>query len=587
MQYKFKLGVWSLLAPSAILLAFASPTYAELSDLNQIETLVQAPNPEGDPNRERFVQPEPNPQPLPSEPEQQLPSIPAPEPNPQETSEQSEQIEVKKIEVKGSTIFTAEKLNSITQPLEGRSVKLKELQKVANDITQLYLNQGYLTSRAVLPRKEAITDGIVRIRVIEGSLEDVDIKGTRRLKPEFVRSRIIKAAGKPLSAARLEDQLRLLKANPLFESVEASLRPGTGEGQSILRVRVTEAKQFNAAATFDNYSPHSIGSERLGVSAIYRNLTGIGDEISGSYYRSITGGSNIYDLSYRLPMNAMDGTLQMRGVINNTELTQEPFKSLDISGESELYEISFRQPLIRTTREEFALSVGFSVQNGQTFDFSGPTPFTIGPDAEGNSRTRVIKFGQDYVKRDQKGAWAVRSQLSLGTDILNATTNTGSIPDGQFFSWLVQGQRVQQLNNNNLLIAQLDLQLTPDPLLSSQQFVIGGGQSVRGFRQNARGGDNGVRLSVEDRITVKKDASGKPVLQIAPFVDAGVVWNVDGNPNTQQNQTFLAGVGLGMLWKPIPRMNLRLDYGFPLIDLDDRGDNIQDDGLYFSLGYRI
>ncbi len=579
MQYKFKLGVWSLLAPSAILLAFASPTYAELSDLNQVDTLVQAPNPEGDPNRERFVQPEPNPQPLPSEPEQQLPSIPAPEPNPQETSEQSEQIEVKKIEVKGSTIFTAEKLNSITQSLEGRTVTLQELQKVANDITQLYLNQGYLTSRAVLPRKEAITDGIVRIRVIEGSLEDVDIKGTRRLKPEFVRSRIIKAAGKPLSAARLEDQLRLLKANPLFESVEASLRPGNGEGQSILRVRVTEAKQFNAAATFDNYSPPSIGSERFGVSAIYRNLTGIGDEIFGSYYRTLAGGSNLYEFGYKVPVNDSDGTLQVRASFNDNEVIRGAMKEMGIEGESQLYEISYRQPLIRTTREEFALSVGFTLQNGE-FSASNPQMAT-------DNRTRVIKLGQDYVKRDQKGAWAMRSQLSLGTGLFDATMNSDSTPDGQFFSWLVQGQRVQQLNNNNLLIAQLDLQLTPDPLLSSQQFVMGGGQSVRGFRQNARVGDNGVRLSVEDRITVKKDASGKPVLQIAPFVDAGVVWNVGSNRDMQQNQTFLAGVGLGMLWKPIPRMNLRLDYGFPLIDLDHMDYNIQDDGLYFSLGYRI
>ncbi len=577
MQYNFKLGVssWLLLAPSAVLVAFASPSYAQLNDINQVETLAQAPNPQGDANRERFVQPPLNPQPLPSEPEEELKPIPAPETTPAQTSEQ---IEVKKVEVKGSTIFSTEKLSSITQGVEGSTVSLEQLQKVADDITQLYLNQGYLTSRAVLPQ-QTITDGIVQIRVIEGSLEKVEIQGTRRLQPNFVRSRIIKAAGTPLSAAKLEDELRILKSNPLFKNVEASLRPGTGEGQSILKLRVTEAKQFSAAASFDNYSPPSIGSERLGISAVYRNLTGAGDEISGAYYRSLTGGSDIYDFSYRLPMNAMDGTLQMRGVINNNQVTQAPFDELDIRGESELYEISFRQPLMRSIREEFALSVGFSVQNGE---FST----ALSPSATDN-RTRVIKLGQDYVKRDENGAWGVRSQFSIGTGLLNATKTSDSTPDGQFVSWLVQGQRVQQLNNENLLIAQVDLQLTPNPLLSSQQFVIGGGQSVRGFRQNARSGDNGLRLSVEDRITVKKDASGNPILQVAPFVDAGLIWNANNNPNTLPSQTFLAGAGVGVLWKPLPRMNVRLDYGLPLINLDDRGDNIQDDGLYFSLGYRI
>jgi hypothetical protein len=34
---------------------------------------------------------------------------------------------------------------------------------------------------------------------------------------------------------------------------------------------------------------------------------------------------------------------------------------------------------------------------------------------------------------------------------------------------------VQVLNDDNLLVVQADLQLTPNSLLPSQQFVIGGG----------------------------------------------------------------------------------------------------------------
>ena len=577
MQNNFNLGVWFclLLTPSTVLVALASPSYAQLSDTTKVETLAQVPNPQGDPNTERFVQPPLNAQPLPPEAQQKLPPIPVPKPLLPPTSKQ---VEVKKIEVKGSTIFSAEEISSITKSVEGRTVTLDELQKTANKITQLYLDKGYLTSRAVLP-STTVTDGIVKIRVIEGSLEKVEIKGTRRLKPKFVESRIRRAAGKPLSAAKLEEQLRILKSNPLFENVEASLRSGTREGQSILKLRVTEAKQFSATASFDNYSPPSVGSERLGISAVYRNPTGNGDEIFGSYYRTLAGGSNIYDLGYKIPLNASDGTLQVRASLNDNKVIRGPFKDLGIEGESQLYEISYRQPIKRTTREELALSAGFTIQNGE---FS-----TAGSPSVSNGRTRVIKLGGDYVKRDEQGAWSLRSQLSLGTGLFNATETSDSSPDGRFTSLLVQGQRVQQLNDDNLLIAQVDLQLTPNPLLSSQQFVIGGGQSVRGFRQNVRSGDNGLRLSVEDRITVKKDASGNPILQVAPFFNAGLIWNVDANPNPEANQTFLAGAGVGILWKPLPRMNLRLDYGLPLIDLDDKGDNIQDDGLYFSLGYRI
>jgi hemolysin activation/secretion protein len=151
-------------------------------------------------------------------------------------------------------------------------------------------------------------------------------------------------------------------------------------------------------------------------------------------------------------------------------------------------------------------------------------------------------------------------------------------------SWLGQIQRVQILSPNNLLIVQLDSQLTPDPLLSSQQFVIGGGQSLRGYRQNARSGDNGFRFSIEDRITLARNPSGASIFQLSPFLDVGAVWN---NGRSSPEQSFLVGAGLGLLWEPIPNLNVRVDYAVPLIDLKDRGENAQDQGIYFGVNYRL
>ncbi|MCC5637938.1 ShlB/FhaC/HecB family hemolysin secretion/activation protein [Nostoc sp. CHAB 5844] len=550
-----------------------------------LPSVAQAPNPAGDPNQDRFPQPGTSPQPLP--PESPPPIQPTPTPTPEtQPTEGSQTIRVEKINVTGSTtVFRPERFQKITQPLEGREVTVEELRKAADAITQIYLDQGYITSRAIVV-DQTVSNGVVEIRVIEGRIEKIEVIGTRRLNPEYVRSRVALGAGKPVLTSALEDQLRLLRADPLFSNVEASLRAGSGVGQSILVVRVTEAQPFNAALTVDNYSPPSIGSERLGVNASYRNLSGLGDEFAASYYLTTQGGANVFDFNYRLPLNPMNGTLQLRTSFNDTNVVQEPFAAFDISGESQLYEISFRQPLIRTPREEFALSLGFTVQNGQTFTFAGPTPFGFGPDEEGNSRTRVIKFGQDYVIRDVNGAWALRSLFSFGIDVFDATSNPNPIPDGQFFSWLAQAQRVQRLGTDNILIAQAELQLTPNALLPAQQFVVGG-QSVRGYRQNVRAGDNGVRFTIEDRLTVQRDESGNSTLQIAPFFDMAYVWNVDDNPNTLQRQKFIAGIGVGILFQPIPQLDIKLDYGYPLIDLDDRGRNAQDDGFYFSIGYRL
>ena len=493
------------------------------------------------------------------------------------------ELEVQSIEVLGSSVFDDDDFASITEPVEGTFVTLEQLQQLADAITQMYLNDGYLTSRAILV-DQVITDGIVRIQIVEGRIDDIQIEGTDRLRDAYIRNRIELGTTTPLRTDRLEDQLRLLRADPLIENIEASLRAGDELGESILVVRVLEADPFIGNIRSDNYSPPSVGSDRIGVTFGYGNLTRRGDSFVVGYDRTAQGGSQVVDVNYRIPVNAMNGTVQLRAVIDRNEVIQEPFDELDIEGESERYDITYRQPVVRSPREEFALSFGFSYRDGQVLAFD-LIPLSIGANDQGVTRTSVFRFGQDYIKRDFRGAWAFRSQFSIGADVLNATSNDG-IPDSRFFSWLGQAQRVQRLGDDHLLIAQLDMQFTPDALLSSEQFVIGGGQSLRGFRQNARAGDSGIRFSLEDRITLVRNEAGASTFQLAPFVDLGVVWNDSDNVELP-DQRFLAGIGAGILWEMFPNFNLRLDFALPLVDLDDRGDNIQDDGIYFSVNYEL
>jgi len=553
-------------------------TYNDLVAQVQPDSTIE---PEADTQRERFLQPLPTPTPI---PEDNQPTINVPATEEVQPSGEDRSFFVKKIEVVGNTVLSSEEIISITQPLEQKNVTLKQLGEVADKITQLYLDKGYITSRAVLADQK-VTDGIVTIAAIEGGVESIEITGAAKTKKSYIRSRIQLAKLDPLKKSELEDQLRLLKADPIFKNVEATLKAGKKFGKSILEVRVSEANPFNVALNFDNYSPPSVGSVRYGIGFGYNNLTGSGDRIYGSYNRSTTGGSNLFDFGYRLPLNPMDGSLQFRVAVNDYKITDSDFANLNIEGNSEFYEISYRQPLIRSTREELALSVGFAFRDGQTFLDNQPQAFGFGPDSNGVTRTSVFKFGQDYIKRDKKGAWTARSQFSLGTGLFDATTNNNGNPDGQFFSWLGQAQRVQRLNQDNLLIVRFDVQLTPNSLLPSEQFVIGGGQTLRGYRQNVLYGDNGLRLSVENRIAVMRNKAGLPTLQVAPFFDLGAIWNNPDNPNTFPRQESLTSVGLGLLWTPIRGLNARLDYAIPFVDIRDRGDNIQDDGFHFSINY--
>jgi hemolysin activation/secretion protein len=144
-------------------------------------------------------------------------------------------------------------------------------------------------------------------------------------------------------------------------------------------------------------------------------------------------------------------------------------------------------------------------------------------------------------------------------------------------------QRTQRLSDSTNLIAQLDLQLSPHSLPPSQQFLIGGGQSIRGYRQNTRSGSNGLRLSLETRTAIARSKSSNPTLTLAPFLDLGTTWN---KKNSTSNN-FLAGGGLGLIWQPFNGTSLRLDYALPCRRIQDRDNNLHDRSLYFSLNYHL
>jgi hemolysin activation/secretion protein len=489
------------------------------------------------------------------------------------------EIQVQTILVEGSTVFGPAVLAQAVAPFEGQVMTLAALQGAANAVTQLYLNAGYITSEAVLPPQANIQSGVVTIQVIEGGLEEIRVVGTDRLVG-YVQQRIALAGTSPLNQNQLESQLQLLQRDPLFENVEASLRQGATDNNSILTVRVTEADSLSGSLAIDTLSSRSVGEFRTGATLLYRNLAGWGDRLVASAYRSTTGGSNAYELAYLVPLNPQEGTLLLRANPSNFRITDpaEPTFVLGLSGSTDLYEIQYRQPLIRTLQAELALSAGFSYRNGSTLLGGLITPPTI---------TSVVTFGQDYLRRDAGGAWGLQSQFRVGTGLFGATSQPAPLPSGQFFSWQGQVQRVQVLGPDHRLLVQGAVQLTPNSLLGSEQFFIGGAQSVRGYFQNGRFGDSGLRLSVEDQITVLRDEGNSPLLSLSPFVDLGYVWAT--NPDFQANgQNFMLGAGLGVEMAPLDDLNARVDFGLPLVELNERASD-RPSGLrvYFDLRYRF
>ncbi len=524
--------------------------------------------------------PSESPRPLPSEtptlpplPELQTPPT---QESPEVTPPSSDSIFIKKVEVLGNTVLQDE-IAALTQPYQNRSVTFEELLELRSFIIQLYIENGYITSGAFLPNNQDLSRGIIQIQVVEGEVEQIEIGGLRRLREGYVRSRLQRATSTPLNRQRLEEALQLLQLDPLIEQVNAELVAGSTPGSNILRVSLNEAPAFHTAFGVDNNQSPSIGSVQGSVDVSHDNVLGFGDRLAAQYGR--TEGLDLYDINYTIPVNARNGTLSLGYNNGDSSIIEDDFRDVGIRSETQTYSLGFRQPITRTPTREFALSLGLDLRRSQTYILDDiPFSFTEGPE-NGKSKVTVIRFSQDWVNRGTRRVLAARSQFSLGIDAFDATiNNTGT--DGQFFSWLGQFQWVQQLSPRNLLVARIDAQLTPDSLLSLERFSMGGVDTVRGYQQNQLVADNGILGSVEVRVPLTSDPR---ILQLAPFFEIGTAWN---NRDIDPDPATIASLGLGLRSLITPDLSLRLDYGIPLISVGERGNSLQENGLYFSVRYQ-
>jgi hemolysin activation/secretion protein len=119
--------------------------------------------------------------PAPDGPRFELPPLP---PAPEGRLDAGRSVFVRDVVVTGNTALPAARLDEIARLYEGREVGLEELFRLKDELTLAYVNAGYVNSGAVLPDQD-VAGGVVRLEIVEGQLETVEITGTRALDAHF------------------------------------------------------------------------------------------------------------------------------------------------------------------------------------------------------------------------------------------------------------------------------------------------------------------------------------------------------------------------------------------------------------------
>ncbi|MGK7944869.1 MAG: ShlB/FhaC/HecB family hemolysin secretion/activation protein, partial [Microcystaceae cyanobacterium] len=544
----------------------------------------------------RDIIPPTSPPPLPETPPSPIPkpedllSPPQPISPPSPSTEQT--IIVTRFILTGNTVFSDRELKVyFPRNYSYQPIPLSRLLEITSQIAQRYAKAGYNTSGAVivLPKETQDTGkGIVEIKVIEGEIEAIEVTPfeSSRLNPNYIRSRLAVATGKPFNLNRLQEALQLLQLNPLIERVSAELSDGSDAGKSILRVQYSTAQTFHLEGNLDNNRAPSIGSFQRGVGFFEDNLVGLGDRLAFNYRN--TDGSDEVETSYEIPWNPYNGTGKFRYRTINSRVIRDPFAQFDIRSDYSQYEFTLRQPVFQRPQREITFGLSLDRQeSGNTVQGIG---FPLSPSANLDGKTRIttLRFFQEWLERQPKSVISARSSFNFGINVLGTTEPFDAsvnpfAPQSQYFMWRGQAQWVRALGANGIFLMRSDLQLSPDPLVALEQIAFGGFGTVRGYQQNSRLTDSGLIFTSEARLPLYRNPDNQIRLQLIPFIDYGIGWSVEESvpsPNT------LASVGLGLLLQYRDTVTARIDWGIPLTNIDSTGNTLQEDGIYFSINFR-
>lgn len=555
---KTPIGAIALLSASLV----ASPALAQIPNPNPPRP-PQLPEPELLPPPSQLLEPPTGPTPT-----QQIPTIPG-------------TLTVNRFELVGNTVFSQGELEEIFAPYLNRPISFPELLEIQDTLTQLYINKGYVTSGAFIP-PQVLNEGTIIIEAIEGTIETIEVTVNGRLDPDYIRSRAALGAKTPFNVNKLVDSLRLLQLNPLIESISAELAPGIADGTSILTIEAEIAPPLTAFVGVSNNEVASVGTLGGEVGLGNNNLLGIGDSFN-IVYTHTEGRDAISEANYTIPLNARNGTLGFSFRLSDNRIVREPFDELDIDSKAREYELTYRQPLLQSPSRELAFGFSAARKESDTQLLGEDFPISPGANERGETRVSAIRFFQEWVSRGRRDVLAARSQFSLGVDALDASINKDP-PDGRFFSWRGQAQYLREFAPDTILLLRSDLQLADRTLVPIEQFGIGGGNSVRGYAQDAILADNGIFASAEMRVPVVRIPQWHSVVQLTPFADIGAVWNSSGKEDPDPN--VLPGVGLGVLWTIGDKFSARFDWGIPLKDTDGEKNSWQENGLYFKVEFK-
>ncbi len=543
-------------------------------------------------------------------------------------------LEVQGYELTGNDLLSDDVLQSVLCKYTGTNITFDQIGDALKELTLEYRDRGYDTVSVMTP-VQTISNGIIKIRVIEGTLATIRIAGNQY----FSSNNIMRAMPGLQTNMILNSKLFQTELDRANANQDRTLYPQIGPGPepetSSLLLVVKDRLPLHGKLEVNNQSTPGTPDLRLNGSAAYNNLWQENHSMGVQYSFSPTDmklGSQwaLYDKPqvanfsgfYRLPLgnpeSAQDTVADSAGAFGYDEATRKfnlpppsgtpelnlyasrstidtkiEFSPLDtvlpsaartVTTQDEQEDLTVNDALgFRWSRpvQEFA-GINSSVSAGLDFKrydlqisktnvytfietfFSGTQSFqhignllTPDPPVWQTLRYLPATLRWDASRLDAFGSSTFSFNYSLnfldalfpGNRAEFQTVAGSTHADGYYHILNASLGRDQMLYQEWRLAVRADGQWANQPLISNEQFGVGGVNGVRGYHEGEIFGDTGWRVTTELKTPphtvgfVGMGTAHPLVVRASAFMDYAQTYLID--PEGRPGEVPLWGTGFG------------------------------------------
>lgn len=420
-------------------------------------------------------------------------------------------------------------------------MQLSELDEIAHQINNYYIDHGFTFVRAYLPEQK-VQRGLVSINIREDVLSEVVFRQDAAAVVGSYKQTFKRMVGRPVYKPAIEEALLLLNDNPAYTAF-AFFSKGNGDNESRLNINVQEADAISARIGVDNYGSDSTGKNRMWLHTGWSNPFNSGHQLRLALTAAQSENNNLFGtLSYDIPLSAR--WLQQMSWSHQQYTLGQDLENLAIQGESDVYSLAWTYKPLRSMALTHQHSFTLSSRSSQL-------------------QSEVIKGLFDQQEESYAAGWSwSRSAYnledgdhlasSLALDGIYVPAPSGSAEPSRTLGKISLGlQQGFTLGRHlpwlrSVLINRLNLQASQHPLPGIDKLPLTGPYGVRTMPANSLNVDDGAIWQLE---LVYRNTSLLGRLEPFAFFDAAAGDRYAGVKDKVSG--YFAGGGLGLkatLW---------------------------------------